>query len=395
MELETDLYKLLDRLFPFFFVTDRNGNLLKWGRSLEKIAPRSLVQGSFNQFFTLKKPSGKVWHDLITSHRSEMIVLGVNNVDAEVMGQVMDIDDESKMVFVVNLVVKDASKLKDLKLTFSDFAIQDPIFDFLMLLQTQNRAIKQAEIMNEKLAEANRIAIKASETKSQFLANMSHELRTPMNGLLGMAHLLMDTKLDDEQQDYVKTLVTSGESMLSLVNDILDLSKIEAGFIQLSTDQFNFGELIDEVCSTVFPLVQKKNLHLEKEVLGLPEGLIQGDRLRLRQVFLNILGNAVKFTSEGQVRLFIQARPEVNSKKVSLKIEITDSGIGMTPETIAQLFKPFVQADSSMTKKFEGTGLGLSICKKLVDSMGGKVAVTSELGKGSKFSIDLDLDLVA
>lgn len=318
----------------------------------------------------------------------EMIILKERGRNVQLMGQVIPVERE--YLFVVNLFINNLSELNNLGLTFNDFAIQDQVFDFLMLMQTHQRAILEADVLNKKLAESNRIAVKASELKSQFLANMSHELRTPMNGVLGMAGLLVDTELNDEQRDYVQSIVVAGEGMLALVNDILDLSKIESGHIQLENTQFSLLQVVHDVTQTLRVSLEKKNLDC---ILDLdPETLIEynGDAMRLRQVLLNIVGNAVKFTEQGQIKVTSRKIRE-DADGVFIEFKVSDSGIGMSDEVIGKIFSPFVQGDSSTTKKFGGTGLGLSICKKLIEAMSGSISVESQFGQGTTFIFNLKI----
>lgn len=379
---------IFDKLFPFNFIANSAGEIKYLGPSMRKLINSSNAPIRFDDYFDIVRPAKSNFSNIISISLEEMVVIKLKNPRAELMGQILKAEGEDKFLFFMNLVVQDADELTELKLDFNDFAIQDPIFDYLMLLQTQRRAIRQADESNQKLAAAHQIALKASETKSQFLANMSHELRTPMNGLLGMASILQETPLDDEQKEYVQTLITSGESMLALVNDILDLSKIEAGYVELSQETFHLNDLLDEIKNTVFPTVQKKNLKLTFNIpQEIPKTLI-ADRGRLRQIILNLTGNAVKFTAKGEVTLSAKLVEETADYH-HIEFRVKDTGIGMNSDTLSSIFSPFVQGDSSMTKKFEGTGLGLSICKKLVNAMEGTISVTSAVGVGSEFVFDI------
>lgn len=381
---------IIENLFPFSFVTDSAGKIVRLAPTIKKLIGETFEEQTFEKLFLVQRPAAADHFKIIDESIGEMVVLKMISPAAELMGQIMKLPENDSYLFIMNLVVQDADELTTLKLDFNDFAIQDPIFDYLMLLQTQRRAIKQAEVLNKKLEESTRIAVKASETKSQFLANMSHELRTPMNGLLGMASILQDTKLDTEQQDYVQTLMSSGEAMLALVNDILDLSKIESGFIYLEPSSFKLDEFVQDIFSTLLPMAQKKNLNLKFSVSSkAPLNLIT-DKGRLRQIILNLAGNAIKFTSTGFVDIQISTVFNSIAEK-ELSLAVRDSGIGMNAETLTQIFSPFVQGDNSMTRKFEGTGLGLSICKKLVEALDGSITVKSVEGKGSEFKVNLKL----
>lgn len=381
-----------ERLFPFCFVADEHGTILHLGPTLKKFLSNGVNQNRFDHIFEVIRPVGRDFTYLVRHAKGEMIKLKLSTKNTEFMGQILSLTPEGHYLFTINMMVQDADELTAFGLTFNDFAIQDPIFDFLMLLQTQKRAIRQSETMNKKLIEAHKIATQASETKSQFLANMSHELRTPLNGLIGMASILADTNLDEDQKDYVQTLISSAESMLALVNDILDLSKIEAGFIQLNVNLVQFPQLFQDIFDMVSPIANKKCLQLQLNLPARLPMIVFADPLRLQQVIVNLVGNAIKFTSSGSVTVGVDL-VSTSEKKSEIQITFTDTGIGMSPETLSRIFSPFVQGDSSMTKKFEGTGLGLSICKKLVETMEGKISVKSEEGKGTVFQVNLPFDL--
>ncbi len=253
------------------------------------------------------------------------------------------------------------------------------------LLQESNRKLHETE---EKLKEALVKAEEGTRAKSIFLANMSHEIRTPLNGIIGMADILKKTELNEEQQEYLNIILNSSDALLQIINDILDFSKIEAGKIELEYIRFNLEDVISNVANLLLSKAVEKNIEIVTYVdTKIPE-FLKGDPTRIQQIILNLAGNAVKFTSKGEVYIGAELL-SISDNQANIKVEVRDTGIGISLENQKKLFKSFTQADNSTTRKYGGTGLGLAISKRLVEQMGGNIGVESELGKGTTFFFNI------
>ncbi|MCP5141754.1 MAG: response regulator [Gammaproteobacteria bacterium] len=294
---------------------------------------------------------------------------------------------------VIRLAINHAhTRMGELTIFTESVPQEDPILIENYQLIGEMLGLAVAEDRTRAAAEdARRAAIEAAEAKSKFLANMSHEIRTPMNGVLGMLDILEQTSLTAKQREYVQVAHGSAESLLTVINDILDFSKIEAGKMQIECIPFDVRTATEDVATLFSAPAQQKRIELACFVAPDVPGAVEGDPTRLRQVLTNILGNAIKFTTDGEVVVRANAVPDLPGH---LRFEVRDTGIGMTAETITGLFQPFSQADGSTTRKFGGTGLGLAISKQLVELMGGRMGVDSRLGEGSRFWFELPMQTV-
>ena len=257
----------------------------------------------------------------------------------------------------------------------------------------QEHLEEKIRIRTAALVESTRRAEAGTRAKSEFLANMSHELRTPMNGILGMLDIVLDGRLSLTQREDLETAKDSALSLLSLVNDILDLSKIEAGKMNLEKIRFEPRELADGCCSVLLPRARQKGLAFRCQIAPEVPDFLLGDPLRLQQVLMNLVGNAIKYTHAGSVELRVGCRPAAAPGVVELRLDVLDTGIGIPADKLDSIFEKFTQADGSITREYGGTGLGLAISKSLVEMHGGRLWVDSEVGLGSAFHVSLPLQL--
>ena len=365
------------------FVLDAEHTITHWNKACESVigVTASAMVGTKNQ-----------WRAFYDSARPVM-------ADLVMTGEIEQVERFYQSRYRRSKLVPDGFEAEDYFpafkrwLFFTAAPLRDPQGKIVGAIETLQDVSerKQAELA---LMDAKGIAERAANAKAEFLANMSHEIRTPMNAVIGLAHLLQRTELSRKQADYIARILGAGEMLMRLINDVLDFSKIEAGRMQLENTRFSLDGMLANVTTVVVNRAQEKGLELQYVVApDMPSHFI-GDPLRLSQILVNLLGNAIKFTAKGFVTAFLRQSMASDGKRW-LEIDVQDTGIGMNLEQQKSLFQAFSQADTSITRNFGGTGLGLAICKRLTELMGGRIWVTSEPGIGSTFSLQLLLESAA
>lgn len=379
--------------FPFHLVFDAEGHIRQMGPSLHRLWPNVQLGDRFAHHFEIERP--KI--DRLTPHAVErygkrVFILRSLDRTLRLRGQMLIHGDTDSIFFLGSPWATDLSQLRALGLTIRDFAVHDPITDMLVLLQSKECALADAKRLAEKvqqksarLREAKALAERASQAKSQFVAMVSHEIRTSLNALLGLSELLVYTRLDEEQSEYTETIHLAGHALLRVLDDILDLSKMEADKLQLSAEALD----IRETLRTVIRLFREAGSHQGVIISStvddaVPASLI-GDPMRLRQILSNLVANALEFTHDGSITIQVDCVESRLEDEHCIRFRVVDTGIGISEDRQATLFDPFIQVEGASHRRYGGTGLGLAICRRLVELMGGDIGVTSQSGQGSCF----------
>jgi signal transduction histidine kinase len=390
---------LLERLFPFHVKIAADGTVERTGSSLAKVMP-DLAGRPFLDAFEVVRPAV---NDLagIRANVGALVLLAIRGTPLNMRGQFYALPDGGT-VFAGSPRIVDQSSVWAWPVGVLDFAPHDAGADYAMVIEATNSQIADLERLLLKVREKERVerelrqaAEAANRAKTYFLANVSHEIRTPMTAILGYAELLGNDALGEaERADCIETIRRNGDHLMAIINDILDLSKIESGQFTVEPSDTVVADVVRDVVQLLQVRALSKGIQLLHVIEGdAPRVPVRTDPVRLRQVLLNLVGNAVKFTDQGSVRVSVSA--ERDGHRMRFRVATQDTGPGIEPEQLGRLFQPFSQADASHTRRHGGTGLGLAISQRLANLLGGQIDVASEPGRGSVFTLSFAADTVA
>ena len=389
------------KLFPFHFIVDADMRVIDTGSVLARVCPKIVPGASINDHFLLfrlaSEPIKAFNRDFIARQENTLFVFKSTSTDLMLRCQVLILRDPERYLFLGSPWVRNPTELKALHLVLQDFALHDSTVDLLQLVQATSTSLHDAKQLSEKLEQrvadrtaelslANSELSRVMRSKDDFLSAMSHELRTPLNAILGLSESLAEGVYGDMNTKQVKsinTIAESGHHLLALINDLLDIAKIGAGKMELELTKVNVEEVCQASLRFVMEQAQKQKINL-KLVMDNQSVMLTADERRLKQILVNLLSNAVKFTPDGG-SVTLETKCDLESE--SLMFSVRDTGIGIATEDLKRLFSPFTQLDSKLSRQYAGTGLGLTLVMKLVELHGGSVAVESEIGKGSCFTI--------
>jgi len=375
------LAKIIDSSPVPAFVIDADHVVTHWNRACEQIigVPAADILGTRNQWRAFYPAQRPIMADLVITGEMSLIQKLYSN------------KYRKSLLIEGAFEAEDYFPAFDRWLFFTAAPLRDRHGRIIGAIETL-QDISERKLAEIALTDAKRAAEAAANAKTEFLANMSHEIRTPMNAVIGLAHLLLKTELTDKQRDFISRIHGAGQMLLGLVNDILDFSKIDAGRMQLEETEFALDSVLDNVTSVLLHRAQEKGLELQYVVDPDVPPNLNGDPLRLGQILINLIGNAIKFTAKGSITVFVRRLPD-DKGQAHLEIDVQDTGIGMSPAQQQSLFNAFSQADTSITRKFGGTGLGLTISKRLAQLMKGDIWVRSQPNLGSTFTFSIKLAL--
>ncbi len=370
-------------LYPAFLKLDSGGHITAAGPSLSCHVKVPLIGQKFTDLFTIERvvsPEEAEDPDYV----QRLIVSFRGDVPIRLKGVALERVDGTWLLLGHLPIVDEQDQ--SLRLDQSDFAPTDSTLDMVMAVHHRSSLLENARNLAAELEEQVKFAETANAAKSAFLATMSHEIRTPMNGVLGLAAMLAETSLNNEQREMIDVMITSGKALVEILNDVLDLSKIEAGQVDLEKTVFNLPELARTTRALFAPTAAAKGLRFEM-LTRTRSPYCLGNPARIRQIIVNLISNAIKFTDFGYVTVEIGVNERDGAQH--LDIHVADSGIGMSPDAVERLFQPFVQVDMTTARQLGGTGLGLAITKRLCQQMQGSIRVDSALGRGTRFHVDL------
>ncbi|MEY4256243.1 MAG: hypothetical protein RLZZ141_1470 [Pseudomonadota bacterium] len=376
----TEIFELstekLENLFPCYLLTDGNLVLKSVGRSIRKLLPEVQAETPLDLYFTIERPRSG-FDPAIAARRGSALQIKSKDGRINLVGSVTEVSQG--YLFCLTHSAMKAQNWGALGLSGSDFSSADQSMAIGTSMGLQTVLMSEMKELANDLARARDEALAANRAKSTFLSVMSHEIRTPLNGVLGMVHVLLKDAPTEQQRSRLEIVRESGDALLSILNDLLDISRIEAGKMTLESIEFDIREVLSGAYAAFTAIANKAGLSFILDI-DAAAGIYQGDPTRVRQVAYNFLSNALKFTKEGRVIL--------SAKYLDgcLEIAVTDTGIGIATDRLEGVFDPFIQADVSTNRNFGGTGLGLGIARDLAKMMGGSIRVESELGNGSTFT---------